>query len=488
MGRLQMYIDGIWRDSLKTREIINPATSEVLAQVAEGKRQDAKDGIKAARQAFDSSNWSGLDVETRVNYLEKIADQIEAHEDELAKIETLNNGKTLAESRYDVQDSASCFRYYSELIQNETQEQTIDNDETESFIVHEPVGVVSLIVPWNFPLLMAVWKIAPALAAGNTIVVKPAESTPMTLHRLFEIFESVSLPDGVANLIMGDGAIIGDEMTSNDDVDMISFTGSTKTGQHIMRNATTTLKNVSLELGGKSPNIIFEDTNIDAAVDIALYGIYMGAGQVCTSGSRILLHENIYDVFVEKFTERASKIKVGPGMDENSEMGAITNKDQYEKILNYINIGQNEGAKLFCGGYPLTEDEHQNGYFIAPTAFGDTTPEMRIVQEEIFGPVAVFQKFKTEAEAIQLANNTKYGLAGAVFTDDQERALRVIRKVKAGITWVNDYHTAFNENPWGGYKHSGIGRGLGTYGLESFQEVKQINISKQLNKINWFSE
>lgn len=327
MGRLQMYIDGNWRDGLKTREIINPATSKVLAQVAEGKRQDAKDGIKAARQAFDSSNWSELDVEIRANYLEKIADQIEAHEDELAKIETLNNGKTLAESRYDVQDSASCFRYYSELIQNETQEQTIDNDETESFIVHEPVGVVSLIVPWNFPLLMAVWKIAPALAAGNTIVVKPAESTPMTLHRLFEIFESVSLPDGVANLLMGDGAIIGDEMTSNDDVDMISFTGSTKTGQHIMRNATTTLKNVSLELGGKSPNIIFEDTNIDAAVDIALYGIYMGAGQVCTSGSRILLHENIYDVFVEKFTERASKIKVGPGMDENSEMGAITNKD-----------------------------------------------------------------------------------------------------------------------------------------------------------------
>ena len=242
MGRLQMYIDGNWRDGLKTREIINPATSEVLAQVAEGKRQDAKDGIKAARQAFDSSNWSELDLETRANYLEKIAVQIEAHEDELAKIETLNNGKTLAESRYDVQDSASCFRYYSELIQNETQEQTIDNDETESFIVHEPVGVVSLIVPWNFPLLMAVWKIAPALAAGNTVVVKPAESTPMTLHRLFEIFESVNLPDGVANLIMGDGVIIGDEMTSNDDVDMISFTGSTKTGQHIMRNATTTLK------------------------------------------------------------------------------------------------------------------------------------------------------------------------------------------------------------------------------------------------------
>lgn len=488
MGQLQMYIDGRWIGSKNSRKIINPATGEILTQAADGDRQDTVEAINAAHYTFEHTSWPDLDVQSRAKYLEKIAELIEENEETLAKTETLNNGKTLAESHDDIQGAASCFRYYSDLIQNETHEQTIDNEQTESYIVHEPMGVVSLIVPWNFPLLMAVWKIAPALAAGNTIVIKPAETTPMTLHALFKIFESVSLPKGVANLIMGDGSVIGDEMTSNENVNMISFTGSTVTGKNIMKNAADSLKSVSLELGGKSPNIIFEDTDINRAVDLAMYGIYMGAGQVCTSGSRILLQDSIYNSFVTKFIERAKCIKVGPGIDENSEMGAISNKAQYDKILDYIHIGQEEGATLLCGGHPLNDGELKNGYFIAPTAFGDTTSDMRIVQEEIFGPVVVFQKFSDEAEAVQLANNTKYGLAGAVFTDNKERALRVIRKVKAGITWVNDYHTAFNENPWGGYKHSGIGRGLGTYGLESFQEVKQINISKNLSEINWFNK
>jgi len=398
----------------------------------------------------------------------------------------LDNGKTLREAGYDVADAAACFRYYVGLITKPDGQTYHVADPMQAMVVREPVGVCGLIVPWNYPLLMSVWKIAPALAAGNTIVFKPSEVTPITPKKLFEIFEEVQLPKGVANMVMGAGPVVGNEIAENPQVDMISFTGGTKTGKHIMKTAADSMKKVSLELGGKSPNIIFADADFETAVDYALFGIYSGAGQVCSAGSRILVEESIYDKFVDRFVERAKNIRVGPGNDPNSEMGPLVSKEHLQKVLSYIEIGKQEGARIACGGNQIVSNGLENGYFVEPTVFVDVKADMRIVQEEIFGPVVVIQKFSTEKEAIHLANDTVYGLAGAVFTNDGAKALRVIRKIKSGITWINAYHPTYNEAPWGGYKQSGIGRSLGTFGFDEFQEIKQININLQVEPIGWF--
>jgi betaine-aldehyde dehydrogenase len=357
----------------------------------------------------------------------------------------------------------------------------------QAMVVREPVGVCGLIVPWNFPLLMSVWKIAPALAAGNTIVFKPSEVTPVTPTKLFEIFEEVGLPKGVANMVMGAGPVVGNEIASHPEVDMVSFTGGTKTGKHIMKTAADTMKKVSLELGGKSPNIIFADADFETAVDYALFGIYAGAGQVCSAGSRILVEESIFDQFVDRFVERAKKIQVGPGNDPSTEMGPLVSQQHLEKVLYYIDLGKQEGATIACGGNRITKNGLDKGNFVEPTVFVDVKQDMRIVQEEIFGPVCVIQKFKDEEEAVKLANGTVYGLAGGVFTKDGAKGLRVLKKLRSGITWVNSYHPTYNEAPWGGYKQSGIGRSLGTFGLEEFQEIKQMNINLQVEPIGWFS-
>src|SRR5699024_5394419 len=348
-------------------------------------------------------------------------------------------------------------------------------------------GVAGLIVPWNFPLLMASWKIAPALAAGNTIVFKPSETTPMFLVKLFEIIHKSGLPKGVANLVLGKGSIIGQAISESHDVDIVSFTGSTSVGQQVMKAASSNLKKISLELGGKSPNIIFSDADFETAVDYALFGIYYGAGQVCSAGSRLIVHEDIYEEFVSSFIDRAKNIKVGPGLQEGVEMGAITSESQLNRILDYIEKGKKEGATLAYGGNQLKENGLEKGYFVEPTVFTNVSSHMSIVQEEIFGPVVAIQSFKNEAEAIKLANETDYGLAGAVFSQDGAKAMRVIKKVKSGITWINSYHTTHEGTPWGGYKQSGIGRSLGTYGLEEYQEVKQINVNLAVEPINWFS-
>ncbi len=400
----------------------------------------------------------------------------------------MDNGKTFREAGYDVADAAACFRYYAGLITKPDGQTYHVADPMQAMVVREPVGVCGLIVPWNYPLLMSVWKIAPALAAGNTIVFKPSEVTPVTPTKLFEIFEEVGLPKGVANMVMGAGPVVGNEIASNPEVDMVSFTGGTKTGKHIMKTAADTMKKVSLELGGKSPNIIFADADFETAVDYALFGIYSGAGQVCSSGSRILVEESIYDKFVERFVERAKKIKVGPGNDSSTEMGPLVSEQHLEKVLYYIDLGKQEGATIACGGNRIVVNGLEKGYFVEPTVFVDVKQDMRIVQEEIFGPVVVIQKFKDEAEALRLANGTIYGLAGGVFTNDGAKALRVIKKLRSGITWINAYHPTYNEAPWGGYKQSGIGRSLGTFGLEEFQEVKQININLQVEPIGWFSK
>ncbi|WP_026678464.1 aldehyde dehydrogenase family protein [Fictibacillus gelatini] len=487
---LKMYINGEWRDSRnkEKRDVINPATGEVFAQAAEGTVEDAKEAIEVAKRTFESGAWSELPPIERASYLFKIADKIDEYHDELTKLETMDNGKPHREADGDITDAANCFRYYAGLITKPDGQTYHVADPMQAMVVREPVGVCGLIVPWNYPLLMSVWKLAPALAAGNTVVFKPSEVTPVTPTKLFEIFEEVGLPKGVANMVMGAGPTVGNEIAESHDVDMVSFTGGTKTGKHIMKAAVGNMKKISLELGGKSPNIIFADSDFETAVDWALFGIFSGSGQVCSAGSRILVEESIYDKFVDRFVERAKQINVGPGDDENTEMGPLVSEQHMEKVLSYINIGKEEGARLACGGNRITKDGLEKGYFVEPTVFVDVTPDMRIVQEEIFGPVVVIQKFKDEEDAIKLANGTDYGLAGGVFTVDGAKALRVIKKLRAGITWINTYHPTYNEAPWGGYKQSGIGRSLGTFGLEEFQEIKQININLQVEPIGWFSK
>jgi betaine-aldehyde dehydrogenase len=486
---LKMYIDGVWRDAedRATRHVVNPANGEVIAYAPEGTVADARAAIYAARKAFEDGVWSGLSAQERASYLLKIADKIDKYADELTELETMDNGKSLREAGFDVADAAACFRYYAGLITKPDGQTYHVADPMQAMVVREPVGVCGLIVPWNFPLLMSVWKLAPALAAGNTVVFKPSEVTPVTPKKLFEIFEEVGLPKGAANMVMGAGPVVGNEIASHPEVDMVSFTGGTKTGKHIMKTAADTMKKVSLELGGKSPNIIFADADFETAVDYALFGIYAGSGQVCSAGSRILVEENIYDQFVARFVERAKQIKVGPGNDPATEMGPLVSQQHLEKVLYYIDLGKQEGATIACGGSRIVKDGLDKGYFVEPTVFVDVKQDMRIVQEEIFGPVVCIQKFKDEEEALKLANGTLYGLAGGVFTKDGAKGLRIIKKLRAGITWVNSYHPTYNEAPWGGYKQSGIGRSLGTFGLEEFQEIKQININLQVEPTGWFS-
>ncbi|WP_338453040.1 aldehyde dehydrogenase family protein [Niallia oryzisoli] len=486
---LKMYINGEWRLSNNPdgNKVINPANGELIAIAPRATVEETEEAIQAAKKAFDSGVWSKLSAQERSDFLLKIADKIDEKHDELVELEVKDNGKIRAEADIDIHDAASCFRYYAGLIRTPDGETYHVADPVQAMVVREPVGVTGLIVPWNFPFLMSVWKFAPALAAGNTIVYKPAEVTPVTATKLVEIIHEVGVPKGVVNLVLGKGSVIGQVIASSHDVDMVSFTGSTEVGRSIMRNAAGNLKKISLELGGKSPNIIFADADFEAAVDHALVGIFYGSGQVCSAGSRIIVEESIYDKFVAEFVRRAKNIKVGPGLEDGSEMGAIVSGAQLNTILEYIEIGKNEGATLACGGNRLTENGLDQGFFVEPTVFIDVTPEMRIVREEIFGPVAVIQKFKDEEDAIKLANDTIYGLAGGVFTSDGSKAMRVIKEVRAGITWINTYGPTYNEAPWHGYKQSGIGSSLGTFGLDEFQEVKQININLAVAPTGWFS-
>ncbi|MDQ0803197.1 aldehyde dehydrogenase family protein [Priestia megaterium] len=483
---LNMYINGEWKKAEKQRPTVNPATGEVIGYAAEGSIEDMKTAITAAREAFDSGIWSETSASERAAILFKIADKLEEAKEELAALETMDNGKPYREAEADVEDAAACFRYYAGLITKPDGQTYSVPAPIQAMVIKEPIGVCGLIVPWNYPLLMSVWKIAPALAAGNTIVFKPSEVTPVTPTKLFEILESVGLPKGVANLVMGAGDTVGNTLIQDKRVDKISFTGGTVTGKHIMRQAAENVTKVSLELGGKSPNVIFADADFETAVDYALFGIFAGSGQICAAGSRILVEESIAEKFIERFAERAQKIKVGNGMNQEIEMGPLVSEEHMKKVLKYIEIGKQEGARLVCGGNRITSSGLGKGFFVEPTVFSNVTSNMKIVQDEIFGPVVVIQTFKDEKEAIKLANDTEYGLAGSVFTNDGAKALRVIKKLRAGITWVNTYHFTFNEAPWGGYKQSGIGRGLGTFGLEEFQEVKQININLQVEPIGWF--
>ncbi|KON67522.1 aldehyde dehydrogenase family protein [Peribacillus butanolivorans] len=487
---LKMFINGEWVSSTsgEKRDVLNPATGEVIATAAEGTQKDVDAAVEAAKYAFYEGGWWGTPAVERARLLFKIADKLEEKAEELAALETLDNGKPLREARFDIDDAAACFRYYAGLATKPTGQTYEVPDGQQAMVIREPIGVCGQIIPWNFPLLMSAWKLAPALAAGNSVVFKPSEVTPVTAVKLFEILEEVGVPKGVANLVLGAGTVVGQAIAEHEEIDKVAFTGGTATGRKIMEASLGNLKKVTLELGGKSPNIVFADSDFETAVDYALFGIFCNQGQVCSAGSRLLLEESIYDQFIASLTAKAKQIKVGSGSDEKTHMGPVVSEAHMNKILSYIEIGKEEGAKLIVGGNRIKGEGLENGYFVEPTIFVDTTPEMRIVQEEIFGPVLVVQKFKDEAEALRLANDTKYGLAGAVFTNDIAKAYRVIKKVRAGITWINSYHPTYNEAPWGGFKQSGNGRELGTFGYEAYTEVKQINNNLDIQPTGWFDE
>ncbi|MDD3218916.1 MAG: aldehyde dehydrogenase family protein [Lachnospiraceae bacterium] len=491
MEAKKMYIDGQWSEgsSGKTFDVINPANGEVFAKVFESSLDDTRKAIAAAKKSFYvTREWRDMDSQTRGDFLLKIADAIEAAKDEFAMLDTLDNGKPLREAEGDIDDGIHTFRYYAGLIKAPYGGVYDVNEgfgKMHSYTVHEPVGVCAQITPWNYPFLMAVWKLAPAMAAGNSIVFKPSSKTPLSTVKLFEIFDQVGMPAGSVNLVQGPGSAVGNELGENKDVDMVTFTGSTRVGQGLMRAAASNVKKIGLELGGKSPNVIFADADIDGAVEWAMIGIFFNQGEVCSAGSRIIIEESIKDEFVKKLAAKANAMTIGNPVN-NPDMGPLISEAHMNKVLSYIESGKEEGALLVCGGERYTEGECAKGYFVRPTIFDNCTSDMKIVKEEIFGPVVTIQTFKTQEEAIALANDTDYGLAGAVFTSDLTRAMTVIKEIRAGITWINCYNPTFNEAPWGGYKMSGIGRELGIHGLEEYQEVKQININLTPGVVGWY--
>lgn len=485
----KMYINGEWVQarSGKTREIINPFNQEVIASVPEGDRADAVDAISAARTAFDSGEWRGVSAAQRGAMLFQVAEKIRQSKDELAELETLDTGKTLTESRADMDDIASVFQYYAGLADKDGG-YSVDspNPDSVSRVVREPVGVCGQITPWNYPLLQASWKLAPALAAGNTVVLKPSEITPLTTIKIAEIFEEVGFPTGVVNVVLGPGTTVGAELAENHDVDLISFTGGGVTGRKIMQAAAGNFKKIALELGGKNPNIVFADADFTTAVDYALNAVFFHAGQVCSAGSRLLVEASVHDSFVEAVVEKAKTIRMGSGFDEETRMGPVISAQHLAKIERYIKIGVEEGAELVLGGKRPDDPQLQKGFFIEPTIFANCDPGMTIVQEEIFGPVLTVEKFETEEEAVRLANNTVYGLAGAVWTGDMNRAERVAGRLRMGTVWINDFHPYFPQAPWGGYKQSGIGRELGHIGLEEYTELKHIYKNINPQPMGWF--
>ncbi|UUI05508.1 betaine-aldehyde dehydrogenase [Oceanobacillus jeddahense] len=484
-----MYIDGEWVNSQsgETRSIINPFNQEIVATAAEGNEEDARAAIQAARLAFDEGRWGTLAANQRGEFVYEIGRLIRRDLQELAELETLDTGKTIQESKDDMEDIANVFQYYGGLAdKNGGEVISSPIPDSQSKVVREPVGVCGQITPWNYPLLQAAWKIAPALAAGNTIVMKPSEITPLTTVKVFELIEEIGLPKGVANLVLGSGATVGAELSVNQNVDLISFTGGIETGKTIMQAASQNMKKIALELGGKNPNIVFADANFETAVDQALNAVFFHAGQVCSAGSRLLVEESIHDAFVEALIERAKRIRLGNGFDENTQSGPMISAEHRAKVESYVQIGKEEGATLAVGGKRPDNPELQNGFFYLPTIFTNCTKDMRIVQEEVFGPVLTVETFSSKEEAVRLANDTIYGLAGAVWTEDLNKADFIAARLRMGTVWVNDFHPYFAQAPWGGYKQSGIGRELGHEGLEEYTEVKHIYRNKKPAPIHWF--
>ncbi|WFT75579.1 betaine-aldehyde dehydrogenase [Halobacillus naozhouensis] len=487
--KLQHYINGKWvgADSENTRTIINPFDQEVIAVVPEGDESNAKAAIAAAREAFDNGEWAFTPATERGVVVRKIAELIERDKEELAYLESLDTGKTVEESRGDMDDIAGVFRYFAELADKDGGE-LIDSPISNSIskVVHEPVGVCGQITPWNYPLLQASWKLAPALATGNTLIMKPSEITPLTTIKVFELIEEAGVPAGVANLVLGAGNTVGSELSNNEDVDLISFTGGIDTGKKIMQAASANVKKLALELGGKNPNVIFADADFETAVDQALNGVFFHAGQICSAGTRLIVEESIHDEFVQALVERVKEFKLGSGFEEDTQMGPLISAEHLAKVEKYVETGIEEGATVAVGGGRPEEPALQQGFFYLPTIFTDCTTDMRIVQDEGFGPIITVEKFTAEEDAVKLANDSIYGLAGGVFTNDIAKAERCAAKMRMGTVWINEFNLYFPHAPWGGFKQSGIGRELGRLGMEEYTETKHIFQNLKPEPINWF--
>ncbi len=485
MNRYRMVINGVLVQSHLGSyfPVYDPSTEEIIAEVPDADERDVDRAVKAARTAFDSGPWPQTTAQDRGRILLRLAERIRAESSLLAELECRNTGKPIVEAEFDVADAATCFEYYGGLANKVTGHVNPVPDNALSLTLKEPIGVAAQIIPWNYPLLMAAWKLAPALAAGCTCVLKPAEQTPLTVLEIANWFSDVGLPAGVVNIITGFGETAGAPLVRHPDVDKVAFTGSAVVGKQIVKAAADTVKRVTLELGGKSPNIFFADADFEAAIDGALFGVFINQGEVCSAGSRILVQRAIYPRFVEAMVEKTKTIKLGAPMERETKMGPVVSKEQYERVRSYQDLGKQEAKLAVGGGRPANLGR---GYFIEPTIFCDVDNSARIAREEIFGPVAAVIPFSDEMEAIRIANDTPYGLAAAVWSRDIFKAFRMVKALRAGIVWVNHMQPTYVEAPWGGYKQSGFGRELGPWGIEEYLETKQVHINLSEQPVGWY--
>ncbi|MDN3295361.1 aldehyde dehydrogenase family protein [Streptomyces ficellus] len=487
-----LFIGGAWtrpRDE-RTREIRCPADSTLVGEVDEAGGKDTADAIAAARRAFDEGPWPHTPAAARGDLLLRVADLLVRDKEALARAESLDTGKRLVESRYDIDDVVNCFRYFGRLAATETGRVVETGSATaESRVVYEPAGVCALITPWNYPLLQTAWKVAPALAAGNTFVLKPSELTPHTAIHLMRLLAEAGLPGGAANLVLGAGPEAGAPLADHPDVDLLSFTGGLATGRRLMAAAAGTVKKVALELGGKNPNIVFADAGFEAAVDMALTAVFLHSGQVCSAGARLLVEDSLHDRFVDEVVRRAGEIRLGGPFDERAQTGPLISAAHRAKVEAYVAGGLAEGAVLRCGGARPEGPAYDDGFYYLPTVLDECRSDMSVVREESFGPVLTVERFRDGDEdgAVRLANDTVYGLAGAVWTGDEARAARVASRLRLGTVWINDYHPYLPQAEWGGFKQSGTGRELGPAGLAEYREAKHIWRNTAPTAQGWFA-